>query len=122
MSRGLARKVETANPTVLGEGLVGEIPVLFTEDYVAHVTGRDLDSGHPGVRRLVTALRRAFLDLEVEVEVLVAAKDRVAWQRTLRMTQRGDRHGFAATGRRLVWRDMATSRFVAERIAGEWGI
>jgi predicted ester cyclase len=66
--------------------------------------------------------RRAFADLQVEVEILVKAKDRVAWQRTIRATQKGDFKGFPATGRRIVWRDMVTSRFRDGLIAEDWFI
>ncbi len=65
-------------------------------------------------------LRRAFPDLQVEVEILVEGKDRVAWQRTLRGTQQGDFMSFPACGRRIVWRDMFTSRFRDGLIAEGW--
>ena len=64
--------------------------------------------------------RRAFADLEVEVEILVESDDRVAWQRVVRGTHRGAFRGFPATDRRLVWRDMVTSRFENGLIAEEW--
>jgi predicted ester cyclase len=64
--------------------------------------------------------RRAFPDLQVEVEVLVEGTDRVAWQRTLRATHLGDFKGFPATGRPIVWRDMVTSRFRDGLIAEDW--
>ncbi|HKB16995.1 MAG TPA: ester cyclase, partial [Planctomycetota bacterium] len=67
-------------------------------------------------------LRRGFPDLQVEVEILVEGKDRVAWQRTVRGTQRGAYKGFPASGRRIVWRDMVTSRFRDGRIAEDWVI
>ena len=66
--------------------------------------------------------RRAFSELQVEVEVLVKAKDRVAWQRTVRATHKGNFKGFPATGRPIVWRDMVTSRFRDGLIAEDWVI
>ena len=74
------------------------------------------------IRRVLDLYRRAFPDLQVEVEILVEAKDRVAWQRTLRGTHQGDFKGFPATGRPIVWRDMATSRFHNGLIAEDWVI
>ena len=66
--------------------------------------------------------RRAFSDLQVEVEVLVKAKDRVAWQRTVRATHKGNFKGFPATGHPIVWRDVVTSRFRDGLIAEDWVI
>jgi hypothetical protein len=67
-------------------------------------------------------LQRAFPDLQIEVEILVEGKDRVAWQRTLRGTQQGDFMGFPPCGRQIVWRDMVTSRFRDGLIAEDWVI
>jgi predicted ester cyclase len=78
--------------------------------------------GHGGIRRFLGMLQRAFPDLQVQVEILVEAKDRVAWQRTLRATHQGDFKGFPATGRQIVWRDMVTSRFRDGLIAEDWVI
>ena len=121
MGRSLGSRIEAANATLLVSGNLDAIGGFFTPDYVAHGTDRDL-KGHGGIRRFVAMYRRAFPDLRAEVEVLVRAKDRVAWQRTLRATHTGDIKGFPATGRRLVWRDMVTSRCRDGLIAEEWVI
>ena len=59
---------------------------------------------------------------QVEVEILVKTKDRVAWERTLRATHKGAFKGFPATGRPIVWRDMVISRFRNGLIAEDWVI
>lgn len=97
------------------------IAEFFAPDYVAHGTGRDM-RGHGGIRRFLGMYRRAFPDIQFEVEILVKARDRVAWQRTLRATHAGSFRGFPATGRRIVWRDMVTSRFRDGLIAEDWVI
>jgi steroid delta-isomerase-like uncharacterized protein len=121
MSRSLASKIEAANSALLADGSVDAVGEFFTPDYVAHGTGKGM-AGHAAIRRFVGMYRRAFPDLRVEVEILVQAKARVAWQRTLRATHGGDFKGFPATGRRIVWRDMVTSRFRDGRIAEDWVI
>jgi hypothetical protein len=108
MPRSLAAKIRAANTALLAEGNVDAVGEFFTTDYVAHATGRDMAGGHGAIRRFVTALQRAFPDLHVDVEVLVEGKD--AYK------------GFAASGRRIVWRDMVTSRFRGGRIAEDWVI
>lgn len=104
----------------MANGNLDAIAEFFTPDYVAHLTDEDLTGGHAAIRRVVGMYRRAFKDLQVEVEILVKAKDRVAWQRTLRATHKGDFKGFPATGRPIVWRDMVASRFRDGLIAEDW--
>lgn len=104
----------------MASGNLDAIAEFFTPDYVAHLTDEDLTGGHAAIRRVVGMYRRAFKDLHVEVEILVKAKDRVAWQRTLRATHKGDFNGFPATGWPIVWRDMVASRFRDGLIAEDW--
>ena len=121
MDRSLASKIQAANSTLIANDNLDAIGEFFTPDYVAHGTGQDL-AGHGAIRRFLGMLRRAFPDLQIEVEILVEGKDRVAWQRTLRGTHKGDYKGFPACGRRIVWRDMVTSRFRDGLIAEDWVI
>jgi steroid delta-isomerase-like uncharacterized protein len=122
MDRSLASKIREANTALIVEGNVETAETYFTDDYVAHLTEQELGSGPAAVRRFVGLLRRAFSDLQVEVEVLVEGGDRVAWQRTVRGTHEGDFMGFPASGREIVWRDMITSRFRDGLIAEEWAV
>jgi len=121
MSRSLASKIEAANVQLLAHGDIDAVGEFFTPDYVAHGTGKGM-TGHGAIRKFIGMYRRAFPDLRVEVEILVKAKDRVAWQRTLRATHKGHFRGFPATGRPIVWRDMVTSRFRDGLIAEDWVI
>ncbi len=122
MNRSLASKIKAANAALIGDGNLDAIGEFFTPDYVAHVTGEDMALGHDGVRKVLGMYRRAFPDLQVEVEILVAGKNRVAWQRTLRGTHQGAFKGFPPSGRSLVWRDMVASQFRDGLIAEEWFI
>ena len=93
MARSLASKIEAANLALIAQRSLEAIPEFFTRDYVAHGTGQEM-AGHGAIRRFLGLYRRAFPDLQVEVEILVEAKDRVAWQRTLRATHKGGFKGF----------------------------
>ena len=121
MSKDLANKIRAANTALLVDGDVDAIGEYFTDDYVAHLTSSEM-TGVRGVKTFLNRLRKAFPKLEVEIDVLVASKDRIAWQRTLTGKHAGEYVGFPATGRRMVWRDMATSVFRAGKIAEEWVI
>src|SRR5262245_43495351 len=122
MGRSLGSKIEAANSAIITNGNLAAVGEFFAPDYVVHLTDQDLTGGHDLVRQVVGMYRRAFPDLRVQVEILVEAKDRVAWQRTLRATHRGDFKGFPPTGRPLVWRDMATTRFLNGLIVEDWVI
>ena len=121
MDQSLAAKIRAANAVLIADGNLDAIGEFFAADYVGHGTEQDL-AGHSAIRGFLGTLRRAFPDLEIEVEILVEGKDRVAWQRTLRGIQHGDFKGFPASGRQIVWRDMVTSRFRAGLIAEDWVI
>jgi steroid delta-isomerase-like uncharacterized protein len=120
MDRSLATTIRRANDALLVNGELDAIGEFFAPDYVAHLTEQDMAGGHDAIRTFLATLQRAFTDLRVEVEILVEGKDRVAWQRTLRGTHVGDFKGFPATGREIVWRDMATSRLEGGLIAEDW--
>ena len=120
MSRILESKVKDANATLLVNGNFEAVGEFFSTEYVVHLTDQRLVLDHDGVRNILQMYRRAFADLQLEVEILVAAKDRVAWQRTFRAVHTGKFKSFPPTGRVIVWRDMVTSRFRDGLIAEEW--
>jgi predicted ester cyclase len=122
MKESLASRIREANAAILRDGNLNAIPEFFAPDYVAHVTEGDVRGGHDAIRRMVQRWWRAFPGLAAEVEILVEGSDRIAWQRTLRATHKGNYMGFPATGLKLVWRDMVTSRFQDGLIVEDWVI
>ena len=120
MSSSPASVVQAANTVILQNGDLDAIPDFFAPTYVAHGTDGDLDGGHESIRRFLQMIRKAFPDLELEVQILVEGGDRVAWVRRVEGTQEGGFMGFPATGRRVVWRDMITTRIADGRIVEEW--
>ena len=122
MARSLAAKIQAANSALMVNGNADAVGEFFTPDYVAHLTDQVMTGGHGAIRRFLGEIHRAFAHLQVDVEILVQAKDRVAWQRTLRGTHQGNFKGFPATDRPIVWRDMVISRFRDGLIAEDWVI
>ncbi len=122
MPRSLSSIIKAANSTLIAEGNTGAVEDFFAPDYLAHVTGEDLSLGHEGIRKFLDLYQRAFSDLQIEVEILVEGKDKVAWQRTLRGTHTRQFKGFPASGLSIMWRDVVTSRFNDGWIAEEWVI
>ena len=120
MARSNPATIEAANSALIIQGNLNKVADFFTADYVAHVTGQDFSGGHDVVKKIVRAYLRAFSNIEVKIELLVKAKNRVAWQRTLRARQTGAFKGFPATNRIIIWRDMITSEFRDGLIAEDW--
>ncbi len=122
MNASLSSRIIAANATLIVGGELDAIGEYFGPSYVAHITDQVATGGHALVRRLVESYRKAFPDVQVEVEILVEAGDRVAWQRTLRATHSGAFLGFPATGRSIVWRDMVVSRLEDGLMVEDWVI
>ncbi len=108
-------------------GLSGLRRVPRMPDYVAHLTDEDLNGGHAAIRkvgRLPPRGARAFQPaatrrLPAAFEFLRNPRPLVACCGQECPRASGDR---PATGRRMVWRDMVTSRFRDGLIAEEWVI
>ena len=120
MTETLASRIRAANDALIARADLDAVGEYFTTDYVAHLTGRDMTGGHDAVRRYLTMLQRGFPEIQVDVEVFMEGDDLVTWQRTLKGKQEGPFQGFPASGRQIVWRDMATSRFRDGLIAEDW--
>lgn len=115
-------RIRRASRALLERGEAGTIPDYFSPEYVAHVTGKDLSGGHELIRQVVTLYHNAFSNITMTFDILVEQGDRVAWQRTIRATHRGPFKGFPPSNRRVVWREMITSRFKDNLIVEEWFI
>ena len=114
-------QIQEANDVLLNRGEVERVLDFFAPTYVGHATAEDM-SDPSSIAGFVTALRTAFPDLRVEVEVLVAQGDRVTWLRTHHGTQQGDFMGIPASGGPIVWQEMVVTRYEGELIAEEWGV
>jgi predicted ester cyclase len=116
-----APRIQAANEALLNQGDFDRVPEFFSESYVSHGTEGDA-GGHDAIRGFLTALRAAFPDLAVEVEVLATEGNRVAWIRTHRGTHQAEFMGVAATGNELIWQAMVVTRYENGMIAEEWGV
>ena len=114
-------QIRAANDALLNQGDVDMVPEFFLPTYVNHATDGEA-RGREVIADFVTALRAAFPDLQVDIEVLATEGDRVAWLRTHRGTHEGDFMGVPASGRPIVWRSMVVTRYEGGMIAEEWGV
>ncbi len=113
-------QIESANIELFEKGNFDIIKEVFTTDYVVHSSGSK-HGGHSFIKRFVEQLRKAVLDLQiVDVTVHLEQEETVVWQRTLQGTHKNDMMGIPPSGKKVVWRDMAVSRFEGGLIVEEW--
>jgi predicted ester cyclase len=79
-------------------------------------------SGAQALKEVFLRLHRAFPDLRVTVEDVIAEGDKIAARNSVTGTHRGDYMGLAATGTRVTYNEMFIVRFVDGRIAETWGV
>jgi steroid delta-isomerase-like uncharacterized protein len=74
------------------------------------------------LKQLFARLHRAFPDLHVTIEDLIAEGDKVVARDTVTGTHQGDYMGLAPTGRPVAYDEIFVCRFRDGRIAETWGI
>ena len=94
---------------------------IYAPDYVGHDPSNPEDvRGLQAAKRAAADYRRAFPDLRVTVEDLIAEGEKVAARLRVRGTHLGDLNGIAPTGRRVDFTGIVMSRVEGGRIAEDW--
>lgn len=92
---------------------------LVAPDYLYRTPGEEL-RGVEALQGLLAAYRRGFPDLELVIDDMFGAGDRVATAFTFTGTHRGELMGVPATGRRVSVHGTIHSRVEDGRIVEEW--
>lgn len=95
---------------------------LATTDFVRHDPNNPEVRGPEGERQLVSMYTRAFPNLELTIEDIVAAGDRVTIRFVARGTHQGELLGVPATGKRLSVVGIEMYRLVGDHVAEQWVI
>jgi len=74
------------------------------------------------LKQLFARLHRAFPDLHMKIEDLIAEGDKVVARDTVTGTHRGEYMGLPATGRSVTYSEIFVCRFTNGRIAETWGV
>jgi steroid delta-isomerase-like uncharacterized protein len=107
--------------TTLERGDLDACVGMLTENFIADVPGVPDPLHGPQIWRLgAGGMREGFPDLQVKVEDMFGAQDRVAVRVHFRGTHRGTFQGVAATGRQISFRSVEIYRVEGDRIAEEW--
>jgi steroid delta-isomerase-like uncharacterized protein len=104
-----------------GAGDTAAADELFSHDLVDHAPAiPEQPPGPQGQREALEAFRRAFPDLRVTTEDLVAEGDRVVLRWTARGTHKGDLGGIPPTGKEATLKGIDILRIENGRIAERW--
>jgi predicted ester cyclase len=79
-------------------------------------------TGAQALKELWAMLLRAFPDLHITVEDLLAEGDKVVIRNTVTGTHQGEYMGLAPTGKSVTYKEMFILRFANDRIAETWGV
>lgn len=78
--------------------------------------------GAQAVKQLWATLLRAYPDVHVTVEDLIAEGDKVVCRNVVTGTHRGEYMGIPPTGKSVTYNEMFIARFEGGRIVETWGV
>ena len=113
-NKALARRSWEAldNPDLIDE--------VYASDLVWHEPDRDIH-GTQEAKQLISLYKRAFPDMNVSVEDVVAEGDKVVSRYTIRGTHQGETEEFGPpTGRQMELEGITIHRFEDGQIVEEW--
>jgi hypothetical protein len=79
-------------------------------------------TGAQALKEVFARLHRAFPDLHITVEDLIAEGDKVVGRNTVTGTHEGEYMGIPPTGKSVAYSEIFIVRFVTGRIAETWGV
>lgn len=94
-----------------------EFDAVMAEDYIQH---NHLGNGREPVKKMAAALLKAFPDLAVTIEDMIAEGDRVVARITMVGTHQGRFQGVEPTGRRIEFRAIDIWRVEDGRLKEHW--
>jgi steroid delta-isomerase-like uncharacterized protein len=74
------------------------------------------------LKEVFARLHRAFPDLQIAIEDLIAEGDKVVARDTVTGTHQGEYMGIAPTGKSITYNEIFICRFKDGRIAETWGV
>jgi predicted ester cyclase len=110
--------VNTRDPQLIAK----TIDEIVDPDLIFHVPAPVDATGAQLFKLVWAALLRAFPDLEVTTEDVIAEGDKVVYRNTVTGTHLGEYRGLAPTGKSITYNEIFIIRFAGGRIAEIWGV
>jgi steroid delta-isomerase-like uncharacterized protein len=106
-----------------GAELISKTIDEFVEPNVLFHAPVPMDAtGVQALKQVWAVLLRAFPDLHVTVEDVVAEGDKVVCRNTVSGTHQGEYRGLPPTGRSVTYNEIFIFRFAGGRVAEIWGV
>ena len=106
---------------VFSKGDLKVFDEIFADRYVNHnIPVPGIPGTKAGFRELVVATRKAFPDVRVQVEDVVAEGDYVVFRDTVKATSRGEFFGVPPNGKPLDWTEIHFLKIADGKIVEHW--
>ena len=116
------RRMQDAINTRDAELVSRTIDEVFEPDVLIRTPLRLEVTGVEAVRQVWATLLRAFPDLHISIEDMIAEGDKVVCRNVVTGTHQGEYMGLPPTGRSVTYNEIFILRFVNGRIAETWGV
>jgi steroid delta-isomerase-like uncharacterized protein len=105
------------------QGKLEVIDEVIADDSVDHGTmPPGMPAGKEGIKALVKALRRAFPDYKITIDLQVAEGDLVVQRATTTGTMKGEFAGMPPSGKKATWEAIHISRIKGDKIVEHWAV
>jgi steroid delta-isomerase-like uncharacterized protein len=98
------------------------IDELFDADVQIRTPMPVKSTGRQALKDVFADLHRAFPDLQVTVEDLIAEGEKVAGRNVITGTHQGEHLGVPPTGKRVTYQEVFIFRYVDGRVVESWGV
>jgi predicted ester cyclase len=103
-----------------GKGNLAAVDEFIAAEYVMYPIASGLPPGPEGTKRAITTYRTAFPDLQVTVDDIFAAADRVAFRWSFRGTHLGDWLDIPPTGNHMAATGISVYRMAGGKVVENW--
>ncbi len=121
-NKAMFSRFQDATNTGDAEVISKTIDEVVEENVLFHAPVPMDTTGAKALKQVWAVLLRAFPDLHVTVEDLIAEGDKVVCRNTVTGTHLGEYRGLPPTGKSVTYNEIFIVRFAGGRIAEIWGV
>jgi steroid delta-isomerase-like uncharacterized protein len=99
---------------------LGAYGQFYATDWVCHPSPPGMSSGLDGMRQWHTLTNKAFPDMQVKLEDILAEGDKIACRWTATATHKGEFMGTPATGKQVTITGIHIDRIAGGKIVETW--
>ena len=121
-NKATLRRLHDAINTGDAEHISNTIDEVVEPDVVIRTPLPVEATGAQALKEVFARLHRAFPDLHIAVEDMIAEGDKVVSRNSVTGTHQGEYLGRPPTGKSIVYNEIFIFRFAAGRVAETWGV